>query len=226
MAKSLAQIIADARQIIAEPEFDNSHFTDAQLTIWANDAYRDIWRAISSGSRGGVVTKQDYTVSAQTVSLETTLMRLDSCRFKKQPQDEFSEIEILTPEEMNELYPDWENDDTGIPERAVRTGTFTLMLHPSPNAANLAQTMRTYGIYLPTALSANTDTPDLPEPCHDLIPHWIAYRCFAFLEQSERMVAELTLYRGSLRDLKGMATNFTTKAKRWRFLEQDEGDDD
>lgn len=222
MAKTLAQILTDARQIIGESDSSNSRFTDAQLTIWANDSYRDIFRALASGSRGGAPTKVDYTVSAQSVSLNTTLMRLDTVRFNVQPEGKWVELDSESIETMNEKYPDWENDDTGVPVRYVRTGTFTISLHPSPNAANLSQTLRTYGIYMPTALSASSDTPDLPEHCHDMIPHYIAYRCFSGIEQGERSIAELTLYRGMLKEGKGIAQNLTTKRKGFRFVEHDD----
>ena len=119
-------------------------------------------------------------------------------------------------------FPDWENSATSSePKYLVRTGTFAAKLYPVPNTSEATQTLRVYGIESPSALSAASDTPDLPEFMHDLIPHFMAYRAFAFLEDKDRSISELTLYRGALKEGKGIASNFSAKQKGWKFDEVD-----
>lgn len=230
MAKTLAQMIADGRQIFGQPDSANSNISDAQLTIWADDAYRDIVRALASNSHGGVpISSRDYTItgghiSGGAVTLNSATIRVDTVRWRKDSSSEWQPLDIINLEQLMKRFPDWENDDTAdVPAYFVRTGTFAAKLYPAPNTSTGSQTVRIYGIESPSALSASTDTPDLPEFLHDLIPHYMAYRAFAFLENGERSISELTLYRGALKEGKGIASNFSTQQKGWKFDEVDDG---
>lgn len=231
MAKTLAQMVADARQIFGQTDSSNSQISDAQLNIWANDAYRDIVRSMASASHGGVpITSRDYTItggaiSSGAVTLNSATIRIDTARWRKNSTSRFIELEVINLEQLMRWFPDWENDDTTAqPKYLVRTGTFAAKLYPVPDTSEATQTVRVYGIESPSALSASTDTPDLPEFLHDLIPHFMAYRAFSFLEQQDRAVSELTLYRGALKEGRGVASNFSSKQKGWQFDEIDETD--
>lgn len=230
MAKTLEQMISDARQIFGQPDSSNSNISDAQLTIWANDAYRDIVRALASNSHGGVpISSRDYTItgghiSSGAVTLNSATIRVDTARWRQNSSSQWEPLDIINIEQLMKRYPDWENDDASeVPTYLVRTGTFAAKLYPAPNTSEATQTLRIYGIESPSALSASTDTPDLPEFLHDLIPHYMAYRSFAFLENGERSISELTLYRGALKEGKGIASNFSTQQKGWKFDEVDDG---
>lgn len=232
MAKSLSQMITDARSIFGQTDSSNSTVSDAQLTIWANDGYRDIVRAIAAASHGGVpITSRDYTVTGGTISsgavtLNSAIIRIDTARWRQNSTSKFVDLEVINLEQLMRWFPDWENQATSAePKYLVRTGTFAAKLFPVPNTSEATQTVRTYGIESPSALSAGTDTPDLPEFLHDLIPHFMAYRAFAFLEDKDRSISELTLYRGALKEGKGIASNFSSKQKGWQFDEVD-GDSD
>ena len=232
MAKTLAQMITDARQIFGQTDAANSTVQDPQLTIWANDAYRDIVRSIASASHGGVpITARDYTIANGTISsgsitLNSATIRIDTARWRETSSSRFIELEVINLEQLMRWFPDWENDDASSqPKYLVRTGTFAAKLYPVPNTSTSTQTVRVYGIESPSALSSGTDTPDLPEFLHDLIPHYMAYRSFSFLEQQDRAVSELTLYRGALKEGRGIASNFSSKQKGWQFDEVD-GDGD
>jgi len=229
MAKTLAQMITDARAIFGQTDASNSNISDAQLTIWANDAYRDIVRAMVSASHGGVpITSRDYTISGGQISsgvvtLNTATIRLDTIRWRQNSTSRFVELEAINIEQLMRWFPDWENDDASSePRYFVRTGTFSARLIPTPNTSEATQTVRVYGIESPSALVSSGDTPDLPEFLHDLIPHHMAYRAFSLLENPERAVSELTLYRGALKEGKGIASNLTTQQKGWKFDEIDD----
>lgn len=230
MAKTLAQIITDARAIFGQTDSSNSSISDSQLTIWANDAYRDIVKSLASASHGGVpISSRDYTVtggsiSSGAVTLNTATLRIDTVRWRQNSTSEFTELEVIGLEQLMRWFPDFENDDQqDKPKYFVRTGTFAAKLYPVPDTSEATQTVRTYGIESPAALSASTDTPDLPEFLHDLIPHYLAYRAFSFLENNDRAVSELTIYRGSLKEGKGIASNYSAGQKGWKFDEVDEG---
>ena len=229
MAKTLAQIITDARAIFGQTDSTNSNISDAQLTIWANDAYRDIVRALASASHGGVpISSRDYTItgghiSSGVVTLNSATLRIDTVRWRKDSSSEWKELEVCNIEQLMRWHPDWENDDQEeFPKYLIRTGTFRAQLYPVPDTSTGSQTLRVYGIESPSSLSSSTDTPDLPEFLHDLIPHYMGYRAFSFLENQDRAVAELTLYRGALKEGKGIASNYSTGQKGWKFDESDD----
>lgn len=231
MAKTLAQMVSDARQIFGQTDAANSSISDAQLTIWANDAYRDMVRAMASASHGGTpITSRDYTVSGSHISsgavtLNSATIRLDTARWRQNSSSKFVELEIINLEQLMRWFPDWENEDTASePKYLIRTGTFAAKLFPVPSTSEATQTLRVYGIESPAALSDSSDTPDMPEFMHDLIPHFMAYRAFSFLEDKDRAISELTLYRGALKEGKGIAANFSTQQKGWKFDEVDDTD--
>jgi hypothetical protein len=230
MAKTLAQIITDARAIFGQTDSSNTSISDVQLTIWANDSYRDIVRALASASHGGVpISSRDYTItgggiSGNAVTLNSATLRLDTVRWREDSSSDFIELEVINIEQLMRWFPNWENEGSqDEPKYFVRTGTFAAKLYPTPNTSTGSQTVRVYGIESPSALSASSDTPDLPEFLHDLIPHHMAYRAFSFLENQDRAVAELTLYRGALKEGKGIASNYSTQQKGWKFDEVDDG---
>lgn len=231
MAKTLAQMITDARSIFGQTDSSNTSVYDSELIIWANDAYRDIVRSIASASHGGVpITARDYTVTAGTISsgsvtLNSATIRIDTARWRQNSSSRFIELEVINLEQLMRWFPDWENDDAASqPKYLVRTGTFAAKLYPVPDTSEATQTVRVYGIESPSALSSLTDTPDLPEFLHDLFAHFMAYRAFAKLEDSARSISELTMYRGALKEGRGIASNFSSKQKGWQFDEIDEVD--
>lgn len=225
MAKTLANIIADARQHIGQTEESNSQFSDDQLTIWANDAYRDLVATL----RHLPVKERDYSISsysaasgvtlnAETVTTDTVLLKNPDA-LNSDGTAKYQELEIIGLDELIAMDPDYQAVTADMPQYAVRKSTFTLILYPTPKASVKAQTtpLRTYGLELPTELSEDSHTPDLPGHLHDTIAHWVAYRCFAQNENQAKTSEHLTLYNGRKKAGKGLATEFSRKKKGWTY---------
>ena len=218
MAKDLSQLLTEVRSIIGQTDAASSSISDATLTAWLNDGYR---KAVIE-LRALPITTKDYTPTTGTVTLASTVQTIDIARFNKQPLNEFREMEIMTMEDFIRRFPDYENDDTGIPERIVRKDITTLIVLPAPNSANSGKTLRLFSLVMPTALSASTDLPSaLFEPVHDILPHWAAHRAFLFLERADASTQQLILFNQGLKSQRNINQGASRKKGHWRFEEVD-----
>ena len=220
MARTLAQIISDARQIFGQTDSANSSVSDAQLTIWANDAYRKVATALEVIP----IKTRDYTIAVGDITLNALAVSVDSARY----EDENGDFQVLTVVGLNELIkmdPNFEGADTGNPQYLARTGTFAVRLYTNPKTELVGETLRLSGLEMPTELSASTDIPDLPGNMQDILSSYVAHRALQFLERGDESVAQLTLFRGAVKDMKGISANFSRgrHEMRWEPGEVDDG---
>lgn len=224
MAKTLAQIIADVRQHINQPDSTNSNFQDSQLTIWINDAYRRIVTEL----RNIPITTRDYSVAAQDIALNSNTLTIDKVKLRNpdvvNPDGTYKFIELrqINLDELMLRDPDYEDTTADFPQYFVRTGVFTASLYPKPKASviALATPLRTYGLELPTELAADADTPNLPGNLHDIISHWPAFRCFSELENQVKATEQITLFNSGIKNAMDVSGQFSRALKRWRWEDQ------
>lgn len=218
MAKTLAELQADVRQIIGQPSASVSSISDAQLTIWLNDAYR---RAVTE-LQSFPVTNTDYAPTSLSVSLNAGHITIDRARFSAAPQNEFEELEIIGYDEFIRRYPDYEGDDTGIPQIFVRTAVRTGIIYPAPNSANSGRTLRVSGMSNPTSLSASTDVPTaLVDNLHDILPNYAAFRAYQYLAETDKSTQQLILFNQGLKAQRGISQGYSRGKKHWWFAEVD-----
>lgn len=228
-AQTLADLIADWRQHIGQTDSSNSNFSDAQGTIWANQGYGIIVQKIRHLPR----KERDYsiatysaavgvTLNAQTLRVDTVLLKNPDASNPDGTPGPYDELEIIEFDELIAMDPNYQAVNADMPKYAVRKSTATMILYPTPKASVKAQTnpLRTYGLESPASLAATTDIPDIPVNLHYLIPHWMAYRSFAELENQAKVTEHLTLWNSGLKDNKGLATEFSKKLNQFRWGER------
>lgn len=216
---TLATMIAESRQILGEPDSSNSRFSDGQLTTWANLAYD----AVLAEDIDIPITERSYSTpagSSPTITLNANTIKVNRAKIYVRPANFWQELEVKDLDWLIKADPDWENADVGIPTHLVRMGTFSARLYPPPDSSiqSQATSLKTYGLEKPTALSASTDTPDLPVIAHNLFPHYMAYRGFSYLGDGDRSVSELRMFRGMLKDIRNLVQKFSDQRMRIRFL--------
>ena len=211
--KDLDELIADARQIIAQPVESGSNFTDPQITIWLNDAYR----LIALGLEIFPAEEAVYTTATE-LTLDDRTINANNIRFRVQPENEFREMRLITYDELVDLNPDFENEDVGQPTFVIRVSTRKLRFHPPLDAANdgKAGGVKIYELRMPVDLVAGVDVPDVPSAMHQLMPSYAAHKCFEFLERQDDSITQLTLFRSGLKAMKGVNRRTSRNAKRWR----------
>lgn len=214
-----SQMVTECRSIINEPDSTNSHFTNAQIKLWINEAYRFIMTKLDSIP----IKERDYS-AAETITLNSRTLTINTVRMDIQPQDEFVNLTVIDIDTLSRIDPDWENTPTGTPRWFVRMDTFTARLYPAPDASNTGATVRTHGLEFPADLSGDTDTPSLPLNLHDAFPHYAAYRALQQLNENEKAGSELSLVNGLLKSQFSISTKFSNKQNRWKFMEDDDYD--
>jgi hypothetical protein len=218
----LSTMRTEARYIIGQTDANNSDFTEAQLTSWANEFYRQVCVKLESVP----ITTRSYT-TASSITLNANTVKVNRAKFKYQPENEWGELAIKDLDDLFRRDADWENADTGKPDWIVRTGTFTAILYPPPDAANDAQAsgLKTYGLELPSSLSADADTPDLPANIHDLFPNYMAYKAFTRLGMSDKATEQLIIVNGGVKSQRNVSTQFSD-SKGWTWHDSDPGAND
>lgn len=217
MARTLAQLLTDTRQHIGQTDADNSQFSNIQLTIWLNEAYREVVSVL----RHLPITPRSYTITDETVTLNANTVTTDYVRLKNPDRNgEYDLLEIIKLDDLMEIDPDYENADEDMPTHYVQMGFSSGMLYPPPKASVVAQAnaVKTQGLELPAELANDSDTPDLPGNVHEILAHWPAYRVFSALENQTKATEHITLFRSRLKDRKGLATEGSKKNKKWRWV--------
>ena len=82
----LSTMRTEARLIFGEPDVDDSHFTQAQLTAWANEAYSFVLGEM----RSIPISERKYT-TANEVTLNANTITIDVVKFLAQPANKFKE---------------------------------------------------------------------------------------------------------------------------------------
>lgn len=219
MAKNLGQILAETRLIIAQKEAANSTYSDTELINWVNDAYRQIFVALRY-----LPTVTDYDVSGATVTLNSSSITIEHAKIKNPDNsNKYQMLEIISLAELLRRDPDYENADSDVPSCLVRpdpgSSVTQCMLYPPPKASVIAvdDALRVYGLKMPTPLAETTDTPNITENLQDVIPHWVAYRCFMGLNDEPRSTQQLTIFRSILKAQKGVSQQFSQGLSKWEW---------
>lgn len=209
----------EARLIFGQTDSSNTDISTTQLTTWANEFYRMACVRLES-----VPIKERAYTSSTPITLDSNTVKINQAKMKIQPENIWVELMVKDLDDLFARDPDWEDAVTGKPDWLVRTGTFTALLYPPPNAANTAQAsgVKTYGLEFPTALSADGDKPDLPANIHDLFPVYMAYKAFSRLQMAERAVAQLVIVNTGLKAQRNVSTQFSD-SKGWTWHDSDPG---
>lgn len=218
----LSTMRTEWRYLIGQTDANNSDFTNAQGTSWANEFYRLACVRLESVP----ITARSYT-TASSITLNANTVKVNRAKWKIQPENQWVELDIHDIDDLFARDPDWENAETGKPDWLVRTGTFTVIPYPPPNTANDAQAsgLKTYGLELPAALSADADLPDLPANIHDLFPNYMAYKSFLRLGMSDKASEQLILVNTGLKAQRNVTTQFSD-SKGWTWHDADPGASD
>lgn len=78
MAITLAQIVAEAKELVDEAGVDDDHVADAQWYIWANKAQRKLWRICYKHNPHMLLVSTDVTIASgsTSTSIPTGMVRL------------------------------------------------------------------------------------------------------------------------------------------------------
>lgn len=218
MASTLADLITEARSLIGQTVAANSQITNTQLTTWSNEAYRTFV------ARLGAIPETEYSLVAAlgNISLSANMLTPLRAYIYNASTTKYEKLLIIGPDQLENIDPGWLSADTGSPSYFVRRSTFTAYLYPQPDSNYLAQDIKFYTIAFPTELSADSDTPDLPKNLIDLIPHYMAWRAFQQMQQTDKAIDKLIFINTQLKAQAQISTKFSGQQNRMMWTGRDD----
>ena len=204
----------------------DSHFTDAQINSFLNEAQEFVAALGSAPDKNNlsspIVTTQntgDYTnptddLVIQSAYYGTRATANDSYRLK-----------VVNKRIIGDLYPNWldtTSGNSGQPLFLIKKTAALLTIVPAPNAAFTGKNIYLFYGNIPTSMSADSDSPDLLTPYHNILPAFacrLAYYALSNPDMArEMMSAFLTDYKAiQLNVDKEAEENFAFK---WGALEK------
>ena len=197
-----AQIRTDGRRLL-NAVGDAIQFTDAELLDWGNQwlRYTATWLKypISEEEQTTVDGTAVYTLTADF--LEITDVYWDNAKLFLVDEDFLSTRDLQ-----------WRDAGSSDPEYWLREDTAKIRLHPKPNKA---KTLLFRLRIVPTAMSADSDTPDLPTSYHDTGQWYIAAMGFYKLREFEKASVHWNKHLALRQDLRSGAAEFSDEANAW-----------
>lgn len=215
---TLSQMRQEARSLFSQLDVGNSHITEPQLNIWANEGYRFILTKTKD------LPKQENNISVALgdIPVNQNTLTLDHASILNPDTGDYGPLEVIDLSYLNMIAPGWLSTDVDEPKYIVRKDTFTYYLYPQPKASWLGQNIRTYGMQFPADMSLDPETPNLPSNLHDIIPHFMAYRAFAQLGMHDKAGMELEFFRSQLKSQREISTAGSQQGGMWRHTETDD----
>mgnify|MGYP001559672871 CR=1 FL=1 len=215
---TLAQMRTEARSLFSETDINNTHVTEAQLNIWANEGYRFILTKTKD------LPKKENNITSATGNIAVSLntLTLDQASILNPDTSKYQALEVIDLSYLALIAPGWISTTADEPKYLVRKNTFAYYLYPQPKTSWEGQNIRTYGMEFPADMSSDSESPDLPANLHDIIPHFMAYRAFAQLSMHDKAGMELEFFRSQLKSQREISTAGSQQGGMWRQTETDD----
>lgn len=228
---TFAAIRSQVYSLLRETPLTDSNFTDAQINAFINQAIKMAVPIIEQPRKdatpvAAVQGTTDYAVPSDFVRLNTADFGDVTLANDVKP------LTFVTPETLRSLFPFWRSthvSNQGRPSYiAFAKDEDTLFLYPPPNAAEAVSGKYLIYNYLfyPADLSADSDTPDLPLPYHDILKFYVAHLCYLNLGNGDlatKMYGEFIAHDKQIR----LASTIESKeALGWEWAYDDGVNDD
>lgn len=180
---TLGQLRTKVYNLIDETEGGDTHFPDPTvLTGYLNEGAeflavfieypRDLVSVQVEEGKGS------YANSEDNLLLRTAYFGNESINADIRP------LKIVTEETLKTIYPSWldatAQSRSDRPEYLIQLDRQTVHIIPIPNAIGGATGKKLWlnYNYVPTAMTSDGETPDIPVPYHNLLPLYAAHLCY------------------------------------------------
>lgn len=212
----LQTIRSRVRELINVPS-GSDLITDGEILAWANMWQRDMaayleWPIIAAKATS-VTGQRTYTLPSDFMQLQEVHFKVDGGDYKRLPV-------IPQKELVNWFGKEWLSDANGAPQVAYFADNAVIGFHYVPNSANNGTDfIQIFYIGIPTAMSADTDTPDLHESLHDVSVYFISSLAFLKMKMHDQHNNMLKVYLEKRAQLKNPVTKFARELRGWRWGE-------
>lgn len=184
---TMQEVITLARGKINEMTAAKSHFTDSELLVFANAAIRYIYQNLKSIPRELITETIADSGDIDKINLSSITGFMEVIRADvENVSGEKIELSILDYDSFSRYGYILGSGDPSTPSHFVRMGVYDFRLYPYPDVNFEGQNLNLVVKKFPDDIGL-TDTPSLPENMIDIMPDFVAWKCFdSKLQQSDR----------------------------------------
>lgn len=217
---TLSAIRSQLRTILSETDNTNSHFTDAQLTEFINQAqtfmatYIEYPRTIASAQV--TAGTADYTLPTDWISILAVYFG------NLAVSNDVIVLRVINEEALKSIRPGWletASTSRGRPQFAHIKNRTTLTLIPTPDTDN-ATTGKKYHlnyIRLPTTLVLDADSPELPLPYHDFLQFYAAHMAYLNLQVQAMADKMFEIFTTKMKAIQTEVNKESKEAMAWQW---------
>lgn len=208
---SLATLRTATRRYINETDSTNSHFTDSELNDYLNQAISFLGTQMEWPEQ----LDQATAVSGQALyQLPGDFIELTDIYFNSVNP---VKLVILEREDLGQISPAWQTDPASTPRIAYRYNRNTIGLYPPPDGNQTDYTIQIQYIYMPAALSGDTDVPDLHPAFQMCLPFYAAFLCESRLGNDKKAELQLTNFDRHRKALMSKVQKYSDDLLRFRW---------
>jgi len=205
---SVSQLRTAVRRYINEEDSANSHFTDAEILDYLNQAVTFLGTQMEWPEQ---VDQATAVPSQALYQLPSDFIALVDVYFNNQ------KIIVLDRADLGQISPSWQSDPASTPKIAYQFNRDTVGLYPSPDANQTGYTLQIQYIHLPATLSTDSDIPDLHTAFQMCLPFYAAFLCDYKLGNDKKADAHLQKYDQHRKALMSKVQRFSDDTFRFRW---------
>lgn len=184
---TMQEVITLARGKINEMTAAKSHFTESELLVFANAAIRYIYQNLKSIPREYITETIPSSGEVDKIDLSSVSGLLEVIRAEiNNVEDELIELSVMDYDSFSRYGYILGAAEEGQPTHFVRMGIFDFRLYPPPADNWQGEDLNLIVKKFPADIGL-TDTPSLPDNMIDIMPDFVAWKCFdSKLQQADR----------------------------------------
>lgn len=205
---SLATLRTQVRRYVLEEDSSNSHFTDAELNDYLNQAVL----FLGTQMEWPIKTAQATSVSGQTLyTLPDDFISLLDVYFDN------VKMSILEREDLSSVSTQWQNDPNGLPTYCYKADNNVIGLYRTPDDDNASKAIQIQYVGVPDTLVTDTDVPDLHSAFQMCLPFYAAFLCDYKLGNDKKADMHLQNYEQHRKALMSKVQRFSDDLLRFRW---------
>lgn len=208
---SLSTLRTQVRRLILEQDTTNTHFPDAELNDYLNQAIQFLgtqmeWPFVTSTATA-IQSQELYAVPDDFIALVEAYF-------------DNTKLLILERDDMSGVSTSWQEDPDGKPRIAYRADQSTIGLYPAPDSVNAGLTIQMQYIQIPATLTQDTDVPNLHAAYQICLPFYAAFLCEVKLGNDKKADMNLSRFDQHRKALMSRIQKFSDESFRFRWTFQ------
>ena len=205
---SLSTLRTQVRRYINEANPNNSHFTDAEINDYLNQAVTFLGTQMEWSEQADQAT----VVEGQSLyQLPDDFIALVDAYFDNK------KLIILERADLGQISPQWQNDPEGAPTIIYKFSQNTVGLYRTPDVTSDGKILQIQYLKLPATLLVDSDVPDLHSSFQMCLPFYAAFLCDYKLGNDKKADGHLLKYDQHRKALMSKVQKYSDDLLRFRW---------